>query len=129
MFAARDRFRDIIVTSNIKFTNQEALERIPSVFGAIGLGGGLGGYLLPIIFGVILDFTGLYVPHLCFSGVLLSCLLRGSTGLYIITRNLVCDDKKFRHPDILGCFFVIIAFYPHIVPRVSRGYTGSKEAH
>lgn len=46
--------------SIFKYAADDFPKNTGAVFGAIGLGGGLGGYLLPIIFGAILDFTGIY---------------------------------------------------------------------
>lgn len=52
--------------SIFKYAADDFPKNTGAVFGAIGLGGGLGGYLLPIIFGLILDFTGIYTTAFMF---------------------------------------------------------------
>lgn len=45
--------------SVFKFIAQDFPENMGAVSGMVGLAGGLGGFLLPIIFGVLVDFTGI----------------------------------------------------------------------
>ncbi|MCK9351688.1 MAG: nitrate/nitrite transporter [Candidatus Paceibacterota bacterium] len=52
--------------SIFKYAADDFPKNTGAVFGAIGLGGGLGGYLLPIIFGAILDYTGIYTTAFMF---------------------------------------------------------------
>jgi NNP family nitrate/nitrite transporter-like MFS transporter len=52
--------------SIFKYAADDFPKNAGAVFGAIGLGGGLGGYLLPIIFGTLLDFTGIYTTAFMF---------------------------------------------------------------
>lgn len=52
--------------SIFKYAADDFPKNTGAVFGAIGLGGGLGGYLLPIIFGLVLDFTGVYTTAFMF---------------------------------------------------------------
>ncbi|OHX19441.1 hypothetical protein BI344_18530 [Chromobacterium sphagni] len=44
--------------SVFKFIADEFPDSIGAVSGVVGLSGGLGGFLLPILFGVLLDLTG-----------------------------------------------------------------------
>ena len=44
--------------SVFKFIGDEYGENIGAVSGVVGLAGGLGGFVLPILFGVLLDLTG-----------------------------------------------------------------------
>lgn len=45
--------------SVFKFVADEFPDSIGAVSGVVGLAGGLGGFLLPILFGLLLDFTGI----------------------------------------------------------------------
>ena len=45
--------------SVFKFIADDFSENIGAVSGIVGLAGGLGGFILPILFGVLLDFTGI----------------------------------------------------------------------
>jgi NNP family nitrate/nitrite transporter-like MFS transporter len=45
--------------SVFKFISDEFGENIGAVSGIVGLAGGLGGFVLPILFGVLLDLTGI----------------------------------------------------------------------
>src|SRR5690606_8881083 len=44
--------------SVFKFISDEFGENIGAVSGIVGLAGGMGGFVLPILFGVLLDLTG-----------------------------------------------------------------------
>lgn len=44
--------------SVFKFVANDYPDNIGAVSGAVGLAGGLGGFLLPIMFGALLDWTG-----------------------------------------------------------------------
>lgn len=46
--------------SVFKFISDDYSENIGAVSGVVGLAGGLGGFVLPIMFGVLLDLTGVY---------------------------------------------------------------------
>ncbi|MGB6156299.1 MAG: nitrate/nitrite transporter [Castellaniella sp.] len=46
--------------SVFKFISDDYAENIGAVSGVVGLAGGLGGFILPILFGVLLDITGVY---------------------------------------------------------------------
>ena len=45
--------------SVFKFISDEFGQNIGAVSGIVGLAGGLGGFILPILFGVLLDLTGI----------------------------------------------------------------------
>ncbi len=46
--------------SVFKFISDDYTHNIGAVSGVVGLAGGLGGFILPIIFGALLDLTGIY---------------------------------------------------------------------
>ncbi|MFA5664517.1 nitrate/nitrite transporter [Castellaniella sp.] len=46
--------------SVFKFISDDYVENIGAVSGVVGLAGGLGGFVLPILFGILLDLTGVY---------------------------------------------------------------------
>lgn len=46
--------------SVFKFISDDYAENIGAVSGIVGLAGGLGGFILPIMFGMLLDITGVY---------------------------------------------------------------------
>ncbi|WP_323000033.1 nitrate/nitrite transporter [Castellaniella sp.] len=46
--------------SVFKFISDDYSDNIGAVSGVVGLAGGLGGFVLPILFGVLLDVTGVY---------------------------------------------------------------------
>lgn len=46
--------------SVFKFISDDYAENMGAVSGVVGLAGGLGGFVLPILFGVLLDITGVY---------------------------------------------------------------------
>ena len=60
------------------------------VSGIVGLAGGLGGFLLPILFGILLDLTG--VRSSCFM------LLYGIVWVSLIWSYLT----EVRHTDVMG---------------------------
>ncbi|MGE8356377.1 MAG: MFS transporter, partial [Microvirgula sp.] len=45
--------------SVFKFISDDFTDNIGAVSGVVGLAGGLGGFILPILFGVLLDLTGI----------------------------------------------------------------------
>lgn len=48
------------MASTFKYIADDFPDRMGAVSGVVGLAGGLGGFLLPILFGIILDLTGVY---------------------------------------------------------------------
>ncbi|THT98437.1 NarK/NasA family nitrate transporter [Lampropedia puyangensis] len=71
--------------SVFKFIANEFPDNIGAVSGIVGLAGGMGGFLLPILFGVLLDITG--VRSSCFM------LLYGAVCI-----SLICMHFSFRQP-------------------------------
>jgi NNP family nitrate/nitrite transporter-like MFS transporter len=79
--------------SVFKYLSNEYHENLGLVSGTVGLAGGLGGFMLPIMFGALVDLTGVAttVWMLCFGVTLVSIIWmwwteRGSRAL--ITRNI-----------------------------------------
>ena len=72
--------------SVFKFISDEFPQNIGAVSGVVGLAGGLGGFVLPILFGVLLDFTGVRSSSFM--------LLYGTVCV-----SLVAMHFSFRHPD------------------------------
>ena len=48
------------MASVFKYIGEDFPDNLGSVSGIVGLAGGLGGFLLPILFGIILDLSGVY---------------------------------------------------------------------
>ena len=76
--------------SVFKYISDEFPQDIGAVSGIVGLVGGLGGFLLPIIFGVLVDLTG--VRSSCFM------LLYGITWVSLIWMYWT----EVRHTDLMG---------------------------
>ncbi len=62
--------------SVFKFLSDEYPENIGVISGVVGLAGGMGGFLLPIMFGVLIDYTGI--------NSVIFMLLYGATGVSLI---------------------------------------------
>ncbi|GAM01838.1 MFS transporter [Sphingomonas parapaucimobilis] len=52
------------MASTFKYIGDDFPENMGAVSGVVGMAGGLGGFLLPILFGALLDLTG--IPSTCF---------------------------------------------------------------
>jgi NNP family nitrate/nitrite transporter-like MFS transporter len=74
--------------SVFKFIGDDYTENIGAVSGVVGLAGGLAGFALPILFGLLVDFTG--VRSTCFM------LMFGATAF-----SLICMHYSFR-PEALA---------------------------
>jgi NNP family nitrate/nitrite transporter-like MFS transporter len=77
------------MASTFKYLGDDFPERLGAVSGIVGMAGGLGGFLLPILFGVLLDILG--VPSTCFM------LLYGIVWVSLILSYLT---EVRRHPVI-----------------------------
>jgi len=60
-------------------------DNVGSVGGLVGMIGGLGGFVLPIIFGALLDLTGIYTTCFAFLFVLVAIAL---TWMHLAVRNM-----------------------------------------
>lgn len=52
------------MASTFKYLGEDFPDRLGAVSGIVGMAGGLGGFLLPVLFGALVDLTG--VPSTCF---------------------------------------------------------------
>ncbi|MFI4976039.1 MAG: nitrate/nitrite transporter [Caulobacterales bacterium] len=75
------------MSSTFKFVGDDFPDDMGAVTGIVGLAGGLGGFLLPIMFGVLLDVIG--VPSSCFM------LLYGIVWVSLILSYLT-EVRRFR---------------------------------
>ncbi|SAL33573.1 nitrite extrusion protein [Caballeronia turbans] len=71
--------------SVFKFVSDEFSANIGAVAGIVGLAGGLAGFLLPILFGVLVDLTG--VRTTCFM------LMFGATAVSLISMHFTFQPK------------------------------------
>ena len=71
--------------SVFKFLSDEYSENIGVVSGAVGLAGGMGGFLLPIMFGVIIDYT-----HINSS---IFMLLYGATAVSLVWMHFTFEKE------------------------------------
>ena len=71
--------------SVFKFVSDEFSANIGAVSGIVGLAGGLAGFLLPILFGVLVDLTG--VRTTCFM------LMFGATAVSLISMHFTFQPK------------------------------------
>ncbi len=62
--------------SVFKFLSDEYLDNIGVVSGIVGLAGGMGGFLLPIMFGILIDYTGI--------NSVIFMLLYGATAISLV---------------------------------------------
>ncbi|SAL59946.1 nitrite extrusion protein [Caballeronia arvi] len=72
--------------SVFKFVSDEFSSNIGAVSGVVGLAGGLAGFLLPILFGLLVDLTG--VRTTCFM------LMFGATAVSLICMHFTFQSKK-----------------------------------
>ncbi len=80
--------------SVFKFISDEFSDNIGAVSGVVGLAGGLGGFLLPIMFGALLDLTG--VRSSCFM------LLFGATAVSLIWMHYTFEPAERERQARLG---------------------------
>ena len=78
------------MASTFKYIGDEFPENMGAVSGIVGMAGGLGGFLLPIMFGVILD--GLGVNSSCFM------LLYGIVAVSLVLNYLT----EVRRAPVMG---------------------------
>lgn len=72
--------------SVFKFISDEFTDNIGAVSGVVGLAGGLGGFILPILFGALLDLTG--VRSSCFM------LLYGTVCVSLVWMHFSFRDRR-----------------------------------
>lgn len=79
--------------SVFKFISDDFTSNIGAVSGVVGLAGGLGGFILPIMFGALLDFTG--VRSSCFM------LLYGTVCVSLVWMHFsfrpLAEEEAIRH--------------------------------
>jgi NNP family nitrate/nitrite transporter-like MFS transporter len=84
--------------SVFKFLSDEYPNNIGVVSGIVGLAGGLGGFLLPIMFGVLIDLTGI--------NSVIFMLLYGATAVSLIWMHFTfgkykrTDNTKQAHASV-----------------------------
>lgn len=83
--------------SVFKYISDEYTTNIGAVSGVVGLMGGLGGFVLPIAFGALMDLTGLRTS--CFM-LLLAIVFISMTWMYL-TEVKAKHGKHSHQPDIL----------------------------
>ncbi|WP_269500121.1 MFS transporter [Castellaniella sp. S9] len=70
--------------SVFKFISDDYADNIGAVSGVVGLAGGLGGFVLPIMFGALLDITGIY------------------SSAFMLLYGAVCVSLVFMHYSFRG---------------------------
>lgn len=70
--------------SVFKFISDDYTHNIGAVSGVVGLAGGLGGFILPIMFGALLDWTGIY------------------SSAFMVLYGAVCVSLVFMHYSYRG---------------------------
>ncbi len=78
------------MASTFKYLSDDFPDNMGPVSGIVGLAGGLGGFLLPILFGILLDLTGIYSS--CFM------LLYGIVWVSLTVSYLT----EVRRTDVIG---------------------------
>lgn len=82
--------------SVFKYLSDEYQENIGAMSGIVGLVGGLGGFTLPILFGILLDATGLHTSAfmLCFGITMVSLMWMQYSGEHALDRLQRQREKK-----------------------------------
>ncbi|HWA61897.1 MAG TPA: nitrate/nitrite transporter [Caulobacteraceae bacterium] len=75
------------MASTFKYLGDDFPDKLGAVSGVVGLAGGLGGFLLPILFGALMDLIG--VPSTCFM------LLYGIVWVSLIL-NYITEVRRYR---------------------------------
>jgi NNP family nitrate/nitrite transporter-like MFS transporter len=75
------------MASTFKYLGEDFPDNLGAVSGVVGMAGGLGGFLLPILFGVLVDLTG--VPSSCFM------LLYGIVWVSLIL-SYITEVRRYR---------------------------------
>jgi NNP family nitrate/nitrite transporter-like MFS transporter len=91
------------MASTFKYISDDFPTNMGPVSGIVGLAGGLGGFLLPILFGVMLDLTGIYSS--CFMllyGIVWVSLILAYITEVRRTRVIGSDGAAERHVDAIG---------------------------
>jgi NNP family nitrate/nitrite transporter-like MFS transporter len=78
------------MASTFKYISDDFPDNMGVVAGIVGLVGGMGGFLLPVLFGILLDLTGIYSS--CFM------LLYGIVWVSLILSYLT----EVRRTDVIG---------------------------
>ncbi|CAB9539429.1 Nitrate/nitrite transporter NarK/U 1 [uncultured Gammaproteobacteria bacterium] len=78
--------------SVFKFLSDEYPDNIGVVSGVVGMAGGLGGFTLPIMFGILIDYTGI--------NSVIFMLLYGATAVSLVWMYFTfAKEKKIKHTE------------------------------
>lgn len=84
--------------SVFKFISDKYPGNIGTVSGVVGLAGGLGGFIFPILFGWFVDLTGFYASSfiILFASVLISIVWMALTKKDEMKTEEIIEDKEFK---------------------------------
>jgi len=84
---------------------------VGSVGGLVGMIGGLGGFFMPIVFGALLDLTGVWTTPFMFTFVMVAVM---TVWMHVAIRRM----ERSRHPDLAAeTFLSDLPTTPHPAPE------------